>query len=371
MTYQVTLEATDEQALSKEQPDATIVVNWQKDKGIEYWVLEKHSRMPSDGGSVPATSVAGSEIEFWRHLCKLLGDAVQLSGLSENELNSLWQQITDLGKYLGEKLLSAELRNFSSTWLSGSIVTIATNEQWVPWELIYDSNGFWGSRFILARNPKIPRHSSFSPSDKIVVRCPSTHLRRIVNIIGGELQPSKTVEQVKKLFTPFVSNIDYTDLVEVTLTEVMESVTDTDIIHFTCHGHITPHPYLQLAVGQSPIRCLMPTNVQSLPLSDDSVIFANACTSAVIASFLGELHNFGWEFYKKGAAVYIGTLGLVPTEYAVTFAERFYEKLLNGGTVGESLYQAKLDIQRKNPFWLFYCLYGDPFTRKVAQHPNY
>lgn len=108
--------------------------------------------------------------------------------------------------------------------------------------------------------------------------------------------------------------------------------------------------------------------MRNLPKITGSIIFTNACTSAVITSFLGELRNFGWEFYKKGAAAYIGTLGLVPTEYAVAFAEAFYERLLAGYTVGESLHHARSTAKRENPFWLLYTLYGDPFTRKSIQH---
>jgi hypothetical protein len=114
------------------------------------------------------------------------------------------------------------------------------------------------------------------------------------------------------------------------------------------------------------MTCLMVSSVQLLGDIRRSVVFANACGSARMASFLGEQRNFGWEFYKKGSAAYIGTLGLVPTEYAIEFAESFYGRLLDGATVGRALMDAKSLAPQSNPFWLLYCLYGDPFTRKTC-----
>lgn len=368
---QVTYEALDDRALSgtQEQPDVTVIANWQEGKGVDYWIIEKSAWQPIDGGFIPMKSSEEAVVGFWQDLGYLLGGSVQLSGLSENELRSIWLNIEGLGQELCEKLLPEQLRSHSTNWPVGSIVSIGTNEKWIPWELIHDGDDFWSNKFVLARVPKIPGQSAFSTSDEAVERYASTHLLKVVNIIGGELRPPLIVERVRGLFAAFKANILIRAVERATLDEVLRSITSADLVHFTCHGHITPHHCLQLADDHhSPISCLTPINMRNLPKITGSIIFTNACTSAVITSFLGELRNFGWEFYKKGAAAYIGTLGLVPTEYAVAFAEAFYERLLAGYTVGESLHHARSTAKRENPFWLLYTLYGDPFTRKSIQH---
>jgi serine/threonine protein kinase len=366
----VTYEPVDDRVWSgiEEQPTATVFVNWQGDRGIDYWILERNARIPDPGGYKRVTSVEEAVIGFWEDLSDLLGQAIQLqlSGLAEYELNSIWLHIRGLGRELGERVLSEELQSHSSTWPMDSVVVIATNELWIPWELIYDGSYFWGDKFILARIPKIPGQRAFWSADKVVERHVSTQLRKVVNIIGGKLGPSPIVERVRGLFNAFKASILIEAVERATLAEVFQAISQADLIHFTCHGTTTPRPCLQLADDKSLICCLMPSDLQNLVELTDSVVFANACTSAAIASFLGQLCNFGWEFYKKGVAAYIGTLGLVPTAYAITFAERFYERLLAGHTVGESLHYAKSGARRQNPFWLLYTLYGDPFARKSA-----
>jgi hypothetical protein len=146
--------------------------------------------------------------------------------------------------------------------------------------------------------------------------------------------------------------------------DVFQSIIDAGLIHFTCHGHIKPRPCLQLANDLSQRHCLTLRDLKSFPPIPNSLIFANACFSAsAVFSSLGVLCSFGWEFYEKNAKAYIGTLGHIPTEKAIDFAEKFYERLLNGESVGKSLHDVKSEIDRGNPFWLLYTLYGDPFAQ--------
>lgn len=365
---QVIYETIDERGLSgtPAQPAVTLIVNWRESKGIYYGVIEKNARQMDAAGFVPIPRGEKAVMGFWDSLTSMLGELVQLSDLSEDKLESVWLNVEGWGQALCEQLLSAELQGYSFAWPVGSIIVIDTNDRWIPWELIHDGDDFWGNKFILARRPRIPDRTAFSPSDKAVERYASRQLGKAVNIIGGELKPPQIIERARRLFATLRANIPIEDLERATLAQVFHSIADAGLVHFTCHGHASPQPYLQLADDQSLTCCLTPFNLKALPHIPDSIIFANACTSAAVTSFLGELRNFGWEFYKKGASAYIGTLGLVPTEYAVAFAEQFYAKLLSGFTIGESLHYAKSQAERENPFWLLYTLYGDPFARKYV-----
>lgn len=256
------------------------------------------------------------------------------------------------------------MREISQRWLEGSVICIGTNEEWIPWELIYDDDNFWGRKFILCRRPKVSK-KRFSNSDKAVERSSSKDLRKITNIIGGNLTPSKVVERIKTLFRLYQESVHIETMEKATTSEVLESIIDADLIHFTCHGHTNPC-YLQLGEHLCISYRLTLHNLETLSGLPNSIVFANSCSSATIEEFLEDLITFGWGFYKKGAAAYIGTLGLVPTEYAISFAEYFYEKLQAGCTVGESLRYAKLQSGGDNPFWLLYTLYGDPFSQKVV-----
>jgi SOS-response transcriptional repressor LexA len=350
---------------TQQQPDVGIRVHWRKGEEIEYSI--QRGWWQQVDFSMSLAQCEEQVVALWKDVSAELGKAVRPSGLHQNELHSVQLRVKGLGRRLCGYLVPAELQSLSSTWPVGSIVSISTNEHWIPWELIHDRDDFWGNKFILARLPRLPDPSFFSASDGTVKQNASTQLRKVVNVIGGGLKPP-IVERVRKLFTAFGPDIPVEPPVErATLAEVLRSIADADIIHFTCHGHTAPWPCLQIADDRSPTPCLTPSDLENLLELTGSVIFANACASAVVTSFLGELCNFGWEFCKKGAVAYIGTLGLVPTEYAITFAERFYERLLNGYTVGESLHYAKSKAERENPFWLLYTIYGRPFARKHIQ----
>jgi hypothetical protein len=162
---------------------------------------------------------------------------------------------------------------------------------------------------------------------------------------------------------------------EGSIDDALRAMEDSDIVHFTCHGHRTPHHCLQLTDAHpSATHCLTPIHVQGLDSLRGSLVFVNACRSEIPTACLGEFHTFGWAFYNQGAAACIGTLGPVPIDYAVAFAKRFHEHLLAGKTVGEALGSAKseaIEDEHENPFWLLYALYGDPSLKKMVTNNHY
>ena len=97
-----------------------------------------------------------SVLKFWEELGQVLEGCVRLSGLSAKELDSIWMNIRSLGQELSEGLLPPALRDQLTHWKPGSTICIATNENWIPWELLYDGDCFWGQKYILARLPEVP-----------------------------------------------------------------------------------------------------------------------------------------------------------------------------------------------------------------------
>lgn len=369
----VTYEHPDDQRIlfsTQKQSNITIIVDWRRtlgnDREIKYFTIDKNKhRWPIDYDSVIVEGGEERVKRLWKDLSDIVGELVQVS-VSGNRLKSIWLNLIALGKELGEVVIPPKLLSDSATWPEGSIIMVSTNEEWIPWELIYDGNKFWGEKFVLARIPRIPGYGAFHASDEAVKRNAPLRLSKIVNVIGGKLKPESILDQISCLFANIQAKSVRVESIErATLAELSQALEEADLIHFTCHGHTEP-PRFQLADNHSLMYCLTPINLKALPEMSDSIVFANTCSSAIITSFLGELRNFGWEFYKKGTAAYIGTLGLVPTVHAVAFAQEFYKWLLDDHTVGGALRYAKSQVeQEKNPFWLLYSLYGDPFARKA------
>jgi hypothetical protein len=52
-------------------------------------------------------------------------------------------------------LIPPKVVEHAQKWESGSPIIISTNEQWIPWELLYDGQESWGRKFVLARCPRL------------------------------------------------------------------------------------------------------------------------------------------------------------------------------------------------------------------------
>ena len=125
---QVVYEAVDDRAWSgtQEQPVVMVMATWQREKGIDYWIVERNA-LPVDGGFMPVTGGEEIVVELWKDLSDLLSEIRQLPNLPEEELDSVWLNIRGLGRELGNKLLPTELQSRSSAWPTGSIVVIGTS----------------------------------------------------------------------------------------------------------------------------------------------------------------------------------------------------------------------------------------------------
>jgi CHAT domain-containing protein len=146
------------------------------------------------------------------------------------------------------------------------------------------------------------------------------------------------------------------------LSSLTKEIQNADLVHITCHGYRDP---LMLRIHE--------TNDRALNLSVDSVagddfrikprclIYANSCSSAAGEFSREEFVGFGWEFYTKGAAAYIGTLGTVPTKEAISFARRFYSRLASGQS--DNIYDAYQATREEaiaaGPACLLFCIYGN------------
>jgi len=79
-----------------------------------------------------------------------------------------------------------------------------------------------------------------------------------------------------------------------------KSASEADILHWACHGGGWPDA---LSYGEDAPRRLIPGQARTLRLRHRTVVFANACGSAVPTLVLAQVQTFGREFYIAGAAL--------------------------------------------------------------------
>lgn len=255
-------------------------------------------------------------------------------------------------------------------------IYIHTANHWIPWELIYDNEEsfFWGERFIIVRVPML-EFSSRQSKRSVLTSTPRT-LAKVMNVVGDEVaenlhsaDPAQlALDLLANRTAHFDGNYSSGAWQALSVAAVKNRGCDASILHFTCHGRWDGDSgyYLQLhATPDHPTSYRLDAlKVQSHLRLDDTLVFVNACTSDVQALHYGTFMNMGQQFFESGAGTFIGTIAPVPIDEAIKLAAVFYEKLLAGEPVGIALHEAKKAMkEQRNPFYLFYCIYGNAYKR--------
>jgi len=345
---------------------AVIYVEWQRGAGLNYQVLNpaRGSVEPEPAGLSAGNFTLEQAREWVAQQGSIIKDYLRQDYETEADLRGALSNIAAIGHGLFQQLVPKEIVQLAKDWPPGSVIAIDTNESWIPWELIHDDadGDFWGERFQIVRIPRVPPGSEeevalIVPAPAVTPEC--LEIQKIVSVVGDEIMVGNEVGNYSVERTFGEASRYVTDIVQGTFDELQVALRDAEVVHFTCHGRT--QPIYHLSYGPGPGRRLLIPQVDQLPIKPGAMIFANACASNQPELLLNEFQSFGWHFFVCGARPYIGTLGPVPIKHAITFAECFYKHFITEGLpAGLALRQAKRDVRKqyRNPFWLFYCLYG-------------
>lgn len=266
--------------------------------------------------------------------------------------------------------------NLSKWWFDdenqGSYVVLKLHEDvvWIPWELLCHNKEFLCQRFLISR------------------------------------QVGKTYEQIKtsgrKLEGPFKGVVLWGDAENLRVksesravmaafkeifggrSERKPDLSSRGMLRELCGGYAIAHfighgAYEERKPEATGWRChdrslLSCSEIESLPgkPSLPLLVFANSCESArascqiagVPEEYIG---NLALAFLFRGVPHYIGTVAKVPDEESRKFAERFYQELRLGATMGQALGKARSRFfaDSELPIWAYYVHYGDPLNRLI------
>jgi hypothetical protein len=298
---------------------------------------------------------------------------VEMTSSTPTNFGDYLYYVREIGDRYAEAFIPQVVKDFVRDLPGGGAqyLYVYAPQHWIPWELIYDGQSFWGDKCIVVRVPVL-KYSSDAQSRSVLASA-SKPLNTVMNIVGDQVVGNLTAADQSRLALDTLlgsaqhssSNLQSGTWQPMTISNVRQGIDAADIVHFTCHGRRDEDfgYYLELhATGQNPRAYRLHDRVikGQFPL-DDALVFANACTSDVPSLDYGATYiHFGQEFFESGAGAFIGTLAPVPIDRAVRLAAKFYDYLLAGDSVGKALYSAKADMKAdQNPFYLFYCLYGN------------
>ena len=263
-----------------------------------------------------------------------------------NEGVQLWQEL------LPEKLRS----QFWERQRRITQLTILTNRDVMPWELLY---------------PKDRRHDA----GFLVEQFPVTRA------IYGRTQQRRLRLQPARFVVPQGSPSDAKAEAEVlarllgtkltTVSELMPllqliSKGRFGLLHFACHNRFDPDDGSSIKLDSpfTPIFLATAASDQTLARTAP-VIFINACRSLGQVPSYNKLDGWAEKFMRAGAAAFIGSLWEVSDGMAREFAQELYRRLVDGDPLGKAVMAARRAVAAEpgDPTWLAYAVYGDPQAR--------
>jgi len=267
-------------------------------------------------------------------------------------------QLKEIGALLYRSLLPAGLQQFLKT--CGKHLLILTEEPEIPWELLYDGENFLGLKYSIGRclmwNEEVPlrpqsrRHSlSF-----LIIANPAD------NLPDAEREAETLLKYLK------AKNLNCTYLAgpQATSTEILLQLNsgNYDVVHYC--GHIENG--LCLAGGEK-----LGANEISKTSINAPLIFLNGCASAKHMLLENQVGNLASAFLATGAQAVIGTTRKVADSGARSFAENFYNSVLEGEALGETLRKSSQELYFKgdaNFSWASFVMYGVPNIRLIDRN---
>lgn len=291
-------------------------------------------------------------------------------------LREVEDEIIAIGENLFEQIFPQALRDeywrIKALREEGRIrsLLIVSDEPWIPWELIkpygFDNEtnmelsddflaaAFQTSRWLAGRGLGEPMHI------------------RAAELVAPELD-LVYVQREQAYFANLAERGLRLGEILRTRSDFLETTRNGEfqLMHVAAHGKFKPEN-----ADTSPIilrnrEIVQPDDLaggRSLALRRQRpLIFLNTCHSGQLEFTLTGLGGWADRMVNDiGVSAFIGTLWEVQDALAAEFAQMFYNKLIEGQTLGEAFHSAREHIralQPANPTWLAYTLYADPNSR--------
>jgi CHAT domain-containing protein len=274
---------------------------------------------------------------------------IHTEGLTNQDSDIRAELETDmmaLGHFLGEILLQDTADLLGRVRPQHLSITLSPDLLEFPWELMYRHPDYLWQRFPLGRMVVSTHTGSSGPKKK--KQKPRALVATVMN-----LENSAFRDETQAVADILAAGMDVKTLDDADKDELLVELTgDYDIIHLIGHREA-------LAAGD---KNQLPsgTDFLSVRAARRGLLFMNVCGSADAEN------GIPGACVQAGYSHFIGTQWSVEDQSAGEFAKAFYQKLMQGKSVGESVQKAKLEAHIRGAFtWANYVLYGDPRIKIV------
>jgi CHAT domain-containing protein len=266
--------------------------------------------------------------------------------------------LRNAGAQLWHELIPQRLRNqFWDRQNRIRQLTILTENDIVPWELLYPLDPGHDDGFLVEQFPVVRG---------IFARVPTGQLRlRPAAFVLPDRSPPQAGQEIDAVRALFGARAVSGDIVrELTPLRQLVDRGDFGVLHFACHNSFDPANGGSIRFGDARFTPTLLTTAEITKTlgGRGPLVFVNACRSGGLNISYNGMDGFARKFLATGASTFIGSLWAVVDDTAREFASTLYGGLLGGATLGDAVLQARRQAASRpgDPSWLAYSIYGDP-----------
>jgi CHAT domain-containing protein len=303
--------------------------------------------------------------EDWRRIIEKINE---MPGAARG--GNVLEELKRMGQKMCSEFLTPDIeKKLLSTHAEYLILEIDEQLVHIPWELLYLNGEFLCQRFSMGRLPSTPQKPAECEKREM-----KTRLRMwILANPSGDLDSAAAegdmicdfLDQINaKADEPLIdAELDS----EIRPEQIRERIKDYDVVHFAGHAEYD---------SQSPSKSgwrltdgnFTAADIESIAGGSamPALVFSNACQSARTEKWgkLDESFGLANAFMLAGVRHYIGTSWEIKDSPGSEFARLFYEQLVSGKSVGESVRLSRLALMADKSdaacSWASYQLYGEP-----------
>ncbi|MBD2214628.1 tetratricopeptide repeat protein [Nostoc linckia FACHB-104] len=269
-------------------------------------------------------------------------------------------RLVSLGHYLFQSLLPEELQNTFRTIASFNhpftLLILADQDAWFPWELLHDGQKFLGDRFIIGR--WLWELEKARPYEFPVGAVNVAHYANVE-------QPELWTELLQSSGAPPPISMQAGIFNDITLFESIRG------LHLIRYGQSVDTTNRQ----DAPVRVNSSSDIQDierevqpakLSLRRNHPLVSLSYLNAGQAELTALEQTWASTFVRAGCSAFVGSLWAVQPNVEAAFVSAFYHSIWAGQTLAAAFQTARRLAKTVVPEsldWLAYVLFGDPMAR--------
>jgi biopolymer transport protein ExbB len=263
-----------------------------------------------------------------------------------------------MGGTLYKKLIPADLK--VALWNNRDSIkylNILSATEPMPWELLFisDPAGTGAGRFIADATtvtrwrygPRAPTQFSTKNSYFVLPNGSPTKAQDEVTYARKKIGTGQTVGEMDDLLKLLAAG-------------------RFSLLHFASHNVAPPTGtgglYIPFGSSKFDITFMGAWSINQFS-NQHPLVFMNSCTSGGAAPLYAEMAGWADSFLGAGCGAFIGSLWEIRDTSAFVFAQKFYDEVSGGKSLGESMRAARSALKTSDPTYLAYTLYGNPLAR--------